>query len=387
MAPPWELRRRGLKDSLRHDERVKKALRENLRELIAEEAIITSDGTRRIRIPLRYLDQYRFKYGSPEQGVGQGQGNPGDVLGQRGGKDGNSPGDSQPGDQSGEHTYEVEVSLEDLTAIMLEDLALPWLEEKPERQVTTHTYRHTDVRRTGSLANLNKRLTLLNNLKRHASRGDPRVGRFHDDDLRFRVWDEFDEKHANAAVYMLMDVSGSMTTSKKYIAKSFYFWMVRFLQLKYRQVEMVFIAHDTEAQVVPEQDFFGITQGGGTRCSSAYEVALAHLLLHHPAERWNTYLFHFSDGDNLPDDNAACKGLVEEFLAHCRMVGYGEIRYHDDASFYGRIGQTTLPPSSLQYTFEGITHPHFVSTTLARKEDLYPALQLFLQPDKQGTPT
>src|SRR5438034_8856817 len=45
---PWELRRRGLKDSLRHDQRVKDAIRKNLRELIAEEAIITSDGTRQI---------------------------------------------------------------------------------------------------------------------------------------------------------------------------------------------------------------------------------------------------------------------------------------------------------------------------------------------------
>ncbi len=62
MAPPWELRRRGLKDSLRHDQRVKEAIRKNLRELIAEEAIITSDGQKRVRIPLRYLEQYRFKY-------------------------------------------------------------------------------------------------------------------------------------------------------------------------------------------------------------------------------------------------------------------------------------------------------------------------------------
>jgi uncharacterized sporulation protein YeaH/YhbH (DUF444 family) len=90
MAVPWELRRRGLKDSLRHDQRVKDAIRKNLRELIAEEAIITSDGHKRVRIPLRYLEQYRFKYGHPPQGVGQGQGQPGDVVGRRSG-DGNTP--------------------------------------------------------------------------------------------------------------------------------------------------------------------------------------------------------------------------------------------------------------------------------------------------------
>src|SRR5260370_42551012 len=128
---------------------------------------------------------------------------------------------------------------------------------------------------------------------------------------------------------MLMHASGGLTAGHKDSAQSFYFWMVRFPQIKYHQLDMVFIAHDTEAQVVSEQAFFGLSQGGGTRCSSAYQVALASIQQSHPAERWNTYLFHFSDGDNLPDDNAVCKRLVEELLQSCRMVGYGEIRYRD----------------------------------------------------------
>jgi len=376
---PWELRRRGLKDSLRHDQRVKDAIRKNLRELIAEEAIITSDGTKRVKIPLRYLEQYRFKYGHPQQGVGQGQGQPGDVVGQGAGN-GNSPGEGKPGDQPGEHTYEVEVPLEELTQMMLEDLALPWLEEKPERQVTSTSLRFTDLRRRGSLANLDKRRTLLENIKRNAARGVPEVGDLRDADLRFKVWDTHEQRHANAAVYMLMDCSGSMTTSKKYIAKSFFFWMVRFLRLKYHQVETVFIAHDVEAQVVPEPEFFALSSNGGTRCSSAYQMALTHLQQHHPAERWNVYLFHFSDGDNLMHDNAVCKTLAESLLTHCRMVGYGEIRYRDDASFYGWIGQTAAAPSSLQYALQGIQHPRFLSVTIAHKEELFQVLQTFLQP-------
>ena len=133
---PWELRRRGSKDSARHDQRVKEAIKKNLRELISEEVIITSDGTKRIRIPIRYLEQYRFKYGNPSEGVGHGGGKVGDVLGQRG-DDGNDPGDGHAGDQPGEHSYEVDVLLEDLVQMMLEDLALPWLEEKPAREIVT----------------------------------------------------------------------------------------------------------------------------------------------------------------------------------------------------------------------------------------------------------
>jgi sporulation protein YhbH len=379
MSIPWELRRRGLKDSLRHDQRVKEAIRKNLRELIAEEAIITSDGRKRVRIPLRYLDQYRFRYGNPQQGVGQGPGQPGDVLGRRAG-DGQGAGHGPAGDQSGEHTYEVEVPLEELTQMMLEDLALPWLEEKPERQVTTTTHRFTDIRRRGSLANLDKRRSLLENLKRNAARGVAEVGGLREADLRFKVWDEHQERHANAAVYMLMDCSGSMTTSKKYIAKSFFFWMVRFLRLKYQHVNTVFVAHDYDAQLVPEEEFFALSNSGGTRCSSAYELALVHLQQYHPARNWNIYLFHFSDGDNLPSDNTACKALVQELLQHCTMVGYGEIRYGDDASFYGWIGQSSYTPSTLQHVLRDIAHPRLLSVTIAHKEELYQVLQAFLQP-------
>lgn len=378
MGLPWELRRRGLKDSLRHDQRVKDAIRKNLRDLIAEEAIITSDGHKQVRIPLRYLEQYHFKYGQPQQGVGQGEGQPGDKLGRQRGQ-GNAPGDGPPGEQPGELTYEVDVPLEELTRMMLEDLALPWLEEKPERQVTSPSHRFTDVRRKGSMANLDKRRTLLTNLKRNAARGFAGIANLQNDDLRFKVWDAHEEVHANAAVYMLMDRSGSMTTGKKYVAKSFFFWMVRFLQMKYHHVETVFIAHDVEARVVPEQDFFALSNSGGTLCSSAYQVALEHLVEHHPARNWNVYLFHFSDGDNLPNDNEVCKRLVETLLTHCAMVGYGEIRY-DDNSFYQWNGNSPWVLSSLQTTLQTIQNPRLLSVAITHKNELYQVLQTFLQP-------
>jgi sporulation protein YhbH len=372
------LRRRGLKDSLRHDQRVKEAIRKNLRELIAEEVIITSDGTKRIRIPLHYLDQYRFKYGQPQQGVGQGQGQPGDVLGQRKGN-GADPGTGAPGEEPGEHTYEVEVPLEDLARMMLEDLALPWLEEKPERSVTSDAIRMDDVRhKPNPISRMDIRRSALRNIKRHAIQDkNPHLGKWSKEDIYIHTWNIDEQLHANAAIYMLMDVSGSMTTDKKYIAKSFFFWMVRFLQLKYRQVDMVFIAHDTEAQVVSEEDFFRLTQGGGTRCSSAYELALAHLEQHHPAARWNTYVFHFSDGDNLPEDSARCEILVEALLGQCCMFGYGEIQYYR-AAFYGEVGQSAWVPSVLQRALQGIDHPRLTTVTISRKEQLYETLRAIL---------
>src|SRR5918992_5229074 len=329
---PWDLRRRALKDSIRHDKRVKEAIRKNLKELIAEENIITSDGRKLVKIPLRYLDQYRFRFGQMGSGAGQGKGNVGDVIARDSER---GDGTEQPGDQPGEQVYEAEISVEELTRMMLEDLALPWLEEKDQQEITTTSYNFDEVRRKGAMANIDKKRTLLENLKRHAAHKQPKVGAFQDGDLRFKVWSVREEYHSNAAVYLLMDRSGSMTTEKKYIAKSFFFWLVRFLRLKYKTVDTVFIAHDTEAQIVPEQDFFTISNSGGTMCSSAYRVVLEHIQQTHPKARWNNYVFHFSDGDNWAEDNARCKTFIAQLLEQTSMVGYGEIRYADEATFYG----------------------------------------------------
>jgi sporulation protein YhbH len=369
---PWDLRRRALKDSIRHDTRVKEAIRKHLKELIAEESIITSDGQKLVKIPLRYLDQYRFRFGPQGNGTGQGPGQVGEVIARERGE-----GAEQPGDQPGEQVYEAEISVDELTRMMLEDLALPWLEDKEAHQLTTTTYTFDDIRRKGSMANIDKKRTLLENLKRHAAQHQPKVGAFRTDDLRFKVWSTCEEQHTNAAVYLLMDRSGSMTTEKKYIAKSFFFWLVRFLRLKYTTVDTVFIAHDTEAQIVPEQDFFTISNSGGTMCSAAYRVALEHLQQTHPKARWNNYVFHFSDGDNWEEDNPRCQALVTQLLDHTAMVGYGEIRYRDEATFYGWVQSFNPAWSTLHKELSSIVHPRFITIAIKQKEDVYQALQTF----------
>ena len=58
------------------------------------------------------------------------------------------------------------------------------------------------------------------------------------------------------------------------MARSFFFWMTRFLRTKYETVEIEFIAHHTEAKVVTEEEFFSKGESGGTICSSAYRKAL-----------------------------------------------------------------------------------------------------------------
>jgi uncharacterized protein len=207
-----------------------------------------------VKIPLRYIEQYRFRFGELGRGTGQGPGNVGDAITP---ESQSGEGSERPGNEPGGEMYEAEISVEELTRMMVEDLALPWLEDKEGQQITTISYNFDDVRRKGSMASLDKERTSLENLKRHAAHKQPQVGAFDDADLRFKVWSVREEYHSNAAVYLLMDRSGSMTTEKKYIAKSFFFWLVRCLKLKYQTADVsqalqMFLARKEGVGIAPE---------------------------------------------------------------------------------------------------------------------------------------
>lgn len=371
----WKMRRRAKRDSARHARRVKKAIKENLRDLISESNIISSDGKKKIKIPIRYLDLYRFKHGKNPNREHVGQGNkdnkPGDIIARDdSGEDGN-----KAGDQPGEEIYEEEISVEELINMMLEDLGLPWMEKKDSVvEVETEDLEFTDLSEVGALSNVDKKRTIYENMKRNAKMGKPQIRKIAPEDLRYKVWEVQKEYHSNAAVYFLMDRSGSMDEDKKYIAKSFFWYLYHFCKTKYNNVEVVFVAHDTTAKIVSEEDFFRISNSGGTKCSSAFQLALNNIAKYHPKEKYNTYVFAFSDGDNWGDDNKVCVDLVNELLEVCTAVGYGEI---DTDNIFGKGGLFSW--STLHDEFaKSIKHERFLTASISKKEDVYDCLKQFL---------
>jgi len=363
----WSLHRKGLMDQHRHNERIKEAIRQNLHDIVSREDIILSDGKTVVKIPIRSLEEYKFRFDpGKHEGVGQGQGgsNVGDVIGRAG--DESAPGAGQAGSDPGYDYYEAEVELEDLAALIFEDLGLPNLEEKRSQKLAAETIRFSDIRRHGIYSNLDKRRTILQNIKRNAMRGVPRFHGIRNEDLRFKTWEQEVRHESSAVVIAMMDVSGSMGEFEKYIARSFYFWMVRFLRTKYQNVEIVFISHHTEAKEVTEQEFFTKGESGGTKVSSAYQLAYDIIQQRYPPSEWNIYPFHFSDGDNMFSDNRQCVELVKRLTEICNLFGYGQIK------------QGWYPAGTLMSVFsQEVESDKFVAVTIEDKEDVYPALRKF----------
>ena len=367
----WSLHRKGYIDQQRHAEKIKEAIKENLHEIVSREDIILSDGKTTVKVPIRSLEQYKFRFDDNKgERVGQGQGGTqvGDVIGRAGGdgQPGPGRGKGEAGEQPGVDYFEAEVNLEDLAALIFEDLGLPNLQEKKNQQLEAETIQFKDIRRAGVLANLDKRRTIMENIKRNAMRGNARFGNVRNEDLRFKTWEQEIRHQSNAVVLAMMDVSGSMGEFEKYIARSFYFWMVRFLRTKYTNVEIVFISHHTEAKIVTEEEFFTKGESGGTRVSSAYQLALDVIEQRFPVSDWNIYPFHFSDGDNMFSDNRLCVELVKKLLDICNLFGYGQIK------------QGWYPAGTLMSVYsQEIDHDRFVAVTIEDKQDVYPALRKF----------
>src|SRR4051794_36296109 len=167
----WSLQRKGIIDQERHKERVKEAIKKNLGSIVSNEAIILSDGKRTVKVPMRALDEYKFRFDHRKQKqVGQGDGKTkvGDVIG-RESQQGKGPGKGdQAGNQAGGDYYEAEVNIDEIAALVFEDLHLPFLEEKAKKAVESKATEFNEIRRTGVMANLDKRRMILENIRRNA---------------------------------------------------------------------------------------------------------------------------------------------------------------------------------------------------------------------------
>jgi sporulation protein YhbH len=377
---------RSAGDRARHRAKVRESIRDNIADIIAEESIIGKNREKIIKVPIRGIREYRFVYGENTPGVGQGDGGSqtGQVVGKvkqqgRGGED-------KAGDQAGGDYYETDVTLEELIEIMFEDLELPDLERKALRQIEAYRFsKRKGYRQVGIRVRLDKRRTVRSRVKRlvatrrrrqaameDAGETTPRRFPFHDDDLVYRHVTTDVKKESNAVVVCIMDTSGSMDTMKKYLARSFFFLLYQFICTKYRNVEIVFIAHHTEANQVTEEEFFHKGESGGTFISSGYNKALEIIQSRYHPSLWNIYAFHCSDGDNFDSDNAAALKAAKELTDVCNLFGYGEIkplgsRYYE---------------SSMLNIFRRLDADNFQTVLIERKEDIWPSFKSFLARDR-----
>jgi hypothetical protein len=145
-------------------------------------------------------------------------------------------------------------------------------------------------------------------------------------DIRYRRFETTPKPIAQAVMFCLMDVSGSMSEHMKDLAKRFYMLLYVFLKRRYRYVEIVFIRHTDRAEEVDEQTFFHDPASGGTLVSSALQAMHEIVRARYRPADWNIYAAQASDGDNsYSDSEVTGRLLTESILPVTQFFAYLEV--------------------------------------------------------------
>jgi len=418
----WDLSNKGKKDIERHQQKIDNVIRKNIKNVIGEETIITKRHGKKIKIPIRGLEDYKFIYGFDNKklgGIGQGKGKEGDVFKKY-------PVNNGPGNIDGSDYIETEIDINYIIDLMFEDLGLPYIEERTKiEQVIPKGWKFNSITKTGIKSRIHKHKTLKESIKRTLmyvkeiisetgctediankaliqSKGDldkainivnnnevcddiQDMIFIEDDDLRYKQIEEDVEYHSNAVVIAMIDTSGSMDINKKYLARSMLFWLTEFLKKTYKHVNIKFITHTTDAKVVDEEVFFKKGESGGTNCHTAFDLADHLIETEFPVNEWNVYCVYVGDGEDWESEktiNSVNKLLNRKInmLAYCEtnpddIGGYPSYRTLLD-SFRNRFNFKIRTENGNNYYKND--KKHFLACRIDKKEDIYPCLKHIL---------
>jgi uncharacterized sporulation protein YeaH/YhbH (DUF444 family) len=353
----------------RHKEQIK----ESVADAVNRRSITNTETGEDISIPNRDLSEPIFHQGKGGHKERVHPGNDQFITGDKierppGGGSGGGSGEgdaSQDGEGTDEFVFQI--SKDEYLDILFEDLALPNLKKQQMKKITewkTHragyntsgvpsnisvvrSLQQSLARRTAMTAGKrrlmheleqelekiqqNEPIQLLEERKlkeeidelRKKIEGVPFIDTF---DLRYKNYEKRPIPSSQAVMFCLMDVSGSMDQATKDIAKRFYVLLYLFLTRTYKNVEVVFIRHHTQAKEVDEHEFFYSQETGGTIVSSALKLMDEIVKERYPLSQWNVYGAQASDGDNWADDSPRCRSLLtESLLPSCQYYAYIEI--------------------------------------------------------------
>ena len=370
---------RSASDRRRHKQKIERAIKEGIHDIVAEESIIGQDGKKRIKIPVRGIKEYRFIYGDNENSKKAGSAPGADIKrGQKiGDKESPAGHPNKPGNDPGEEYYEVEITLEELASYLFDSLELPDLEKKALKKVMSEKIKRKGYRKEGIRPRLDKKKSAIQRIKRKKATSRTRVVDeeesfpFHDNDLIYRHFKPTQKECTNAVIFFVMDISGSMTKEKKFIARSFYFLLYHFIRSKYEHTDIVFISHDTAAYEVSEEQFFSRGNSGGTLVSSGLELVRDIINKRFHPSSWNIYCFQCSDGDNWPEDTAKTLAAAENIRDSAQLFGYCEINPDGEKSSW-------FEDSRLSKVYESISSKKMKIVSITSKSDIWPSFkQLF----------
>jgi hypothetical protein len=399
--------------------RYKNQIKKSVSDAINQRGVTDIDSGESIVIPKRDLSEPTFHQG--DGGIkdrvhpGNDQFTTGDQIPRPPSQQGQGSGEGEASDSGeGQDDFTFSISKEEYLNLLFEDLELPNLEKNqldklmeyktvrsgfcaegvPSNIDIVKSLQGSIARRIAMSASKRKELKLLESelLELNNDKHDhiqkkreliadidtlkskiakvPFIDTF---DLRFRNYAKQAVPTSKAVMFCLMDVSGSMDQSTKEMAKRFYILLYLFLSRTYKNIDVVYIRHHTQAKEVDEHEFFYSQETGGTIASSALELMDEIIKARYNDSQWNIYGAQASDGDNWADDSPRCQVLMEQaILPKSRYFSYIEITQRAHQTLWKHYQQVAEK------------HANFAMQHIKSVEDIYPVFRELFKKSTQN---
>jgi uncharacterized sporulation protein YeaH/YhbH (DUF444 family) len=325
-------------------------------------------------------------------------------------------------DGEGEDDFRFALSRDEFVDLFLEDLELPDLAKRRVVNADAVVFHRAGYSVNGSPANLALMRTVRNSLSRRIALHRPKpeeLQALRDEiaaldgpedeprrlvleeelarkqrrtglipyidplDVRYRRFEAMPKPVAQAVMFCLMDVSGSMTEHMKDLAKRFYVLLYIFLKRRYKNVEVVFVRHTHQASEVDEETFFNSPETGGTVVSTALEEMQRVIDERYSPDNWNIYAAQASDGDNTASDNDKTAALLTKvILPACQYYAYLEVGRDSEHFPPGFIRRD----SDLWQTYSSIirTGAPMAMRKVGHRRDIYPVFRELFAKKQRG---
>jgi hypothetical protein len=356
--------------------RARAQIREAVQKSLKESPVADIEKHRKVRISTKGTKEPRFRL-DPRSGgerdfvlPGNKEFMPGDEIKKPKSGDSGQAGKQAADYAEGDDDFEFTMSQEEVLDIFFEDLELPNLVRTTLKETPNRTWKRAGITTAGSPNQINLVRTMRNSFGRRLALKRPslteietlqaelealehehpqsdesraRIAGLKEEvakaeakrkwvafvdplDVRFNAFAEQPVPTSQAAMFCLMDVSGSMGEREKDLAKRFYMLLHLFLRRRYEKVDIVFIRHTHDAQEVDEQEFFYSRQSGGTIVSTALEKMLEIQRERYATADWNIYAAQASDGYTQSGDARRCVEMLNnDIMPLCQYYAYIEI--------------------------------------------------------------
>ena len=300
---------------------------EDLVDEIVNEGDLSTLGGRdsEIIVEMDDIQPPRFTYGDEQEG-GSGSGNEG------------------PG--RGAERISFSLSFDTLMELLAERLRLPRLDKEGRGRIKEFSHEFKTYGPSGII--LDKRRTFKRALKSSVGTGNYRPDEDKYDilirrkDRRFKLPERVEKPRYQAVVFYMGDISYSTYGERLKLEKRVVNFIQRWLDYNYGadRVEHRFFVHDSEAHEVMPDQFYNVSNAGGTYASMVFDLVGQVARNEYEIQTTNYYAFYFGDGEVFQDDAEEIAQLIDkEMVPIFSRVGVVEVK----PSGMSRLNDTSEP--------------------------------------------